>query len=221
MTKSDNRKMFRSGMKVYSRPFYSISRQYVDYLRKELQDCKTVLDLGYGRSSPLQYFSFTYSVGVELFKPYLQETRKARIFDDYIFADIREIEFKEDSFDAVLALDVLEHLTKEDGYRIIRKMQRWARMKVIIFTPNGFVLQNAYDNNPFQIHISGWTTSEFERMGFRVYGVNGWKMLRKEQAELKFKPRVFWQVISEATQKIVCFCPEYAFQLLCIKELVT
>jgi len=55
--------------------------------------------------------------------------------------DVLEIEvhFGWDSFDVVLVFDLIEHITKENGEKLIRQLENIARDKVIIFTPNGFM----------------------------------------------------------------------------------
>ena len=46
-------------------------------LKQELKDCQSVLDLGCGPDSPLQYCTnVQHSVGVEAFQPYLEESKK-------------------------------------------------------------------------------------------------------------------------------------------------
>ena len=192
-----------------------------NYLIKELHDCPTVLDMGCGKDSLIQHCNVSFSVGVELFESYLQESKKKGIHNEYIKADIQKIEFKEKSFDAVLILDVLEHLSKDEGYKLISKAQRWAKKKVIIFTPNGFLYQEDYEQNPLQIHRAGWETHELEKLGFRVYGMCGWKALygynwRLKCTQLRFKPTFLWTAISDITQKITYFSPHYAFELLCV-----
>lgn len=191
---------------------------YTYYLGKELEDCYSILDLGCGSNSPIQYYHFHYSIGVELFEQYIQQSKTRRIHSDYIKADIRKIEFKEKSFDAVLALDVVEHLTKEEGHELIQKMEKWAKKKIIIFTPNGHLHQNGYDDNPLQLHKSGWKVKEFKELGFKVFGINGWKTLRGYRAELRFKPELIWQIISDLTQEITYYYPKFAFQLFCVME---
>jgi len=193
--------------------------QYIDYLRKELSGSGRVLDLGCGRNSPIFFCSILYSVGVEMFEPYLEESKKKGIHNEYIKADIRKIEFKPKSFDAVVALDVLEHLTKEEGLILVKKMENWARKKVIIFTPNGYLWQNGYDNNPLQEHKSGWSVEELEKLGFKVVGINGWRKLRGYRATIKYKPNFLWYRISDLTQKITYYYPKLAFQLFAIKEI--
>lgn len=189
------------------------------YLENELKDCKSVLDLGCGNNSPLQYLSIPYSVGVDIYKPALLESKEKKIHNEYILADITKIEFKEKSFDAIVMIAVLEHLSKEDGLKLIEKMEKWARKKIIIVVPNGFQHQDAYDGNPYQIHRSEWTTKELETLGFRVIGLHGWKALRGELGNIKYKPYSLWLLISDITQKITYHLPNLAATLFAIKNL--
>ena len=186
-------------------------------LKNALANCDTILDLGCGPSSLLQYCNVSFSVGVELFEPYLQETRKKGIHSQYIKADIRRVEFAPKSFDAVIALDVLEHLTKEEGTELLGKMEQWSRKKVIIFTPNGYIWQGGYDNNPLQQHRSGWTVEELKKSGFAVFGINGWKRLRGYKSIIKYKPVFIYSKVSGLTQKITYRFPQLAFQILAVK----
>ena len=211
--------MGKSLRDIVGRIYHTVLPPWLSYLGRELRGCETVLDLGCGRNSTLQYVSVPYSLGIEIFEPYLEESRKRRIHTDYICADINDIEFRENSFDAVLAIELIEHLTKEDGLRLIKKMERWARVKVIIVTPNSFLPQDEYDDNFRQIHLSGWNVREFNGLGYNVYGKGGWKILKREKAELRFKPELFWRIVSDITQKLTRFVPRYAFQLFCVKQL--
>ena len=97
-------------------------------------------------------------------------------------------------------------------------MERWARKKVIITTPNGYIYQHEYDNNPFQEHKSGWTVEELKNLGFKIYGINGWKKLRGYKGIIKYKPIFLWNKISDLTQKVTYYFPNLAFQLLAIKK---
>jgi len=191
---------------------------WLNLIKKELSGCNTVLDLGCGSNSPLQYFNVHFSVGVELYDPYLLETRRKGIHNQYIKADIRKVEFKPRSFDAAIAIELLEHLTKEEGHALIKKMERWARKRVIITTPNGYLWQNGYDDNPLQEHKSGWSVKELQELGFEVYGMNGWKKLMGYKGSIKYKPALSWQGISELTQEIIYFHPRLAFQLFATKQ---
>ncbi len=51
------------------------------------------------------------------------------------------MDFGENSFDAVIMLEVAEHLEEQKVFEVLRKLEKWAREKVIISTPNGFFLK--------------------------------------------------------------------------------
>ena len=61
----------------HNKLFESIFPTHVSVLKKELKDCQSVLDLGCGPDSPLQYCkNIKLSIGVEAFQPYLDESQK-------------------------------------------------------------------------------------------------------------------------------------------------
>jgi len=188
-------------------------------LRRELSYCNTVLDLGCGKNSIVQNCTTSFSVGVDLFEPDLEESKKNGIHNQYIIADINRVEFKPKSFDAILCFEVLEHLTKEEGFYLLSKMEKWAKKKIIITTPNGYIYQNNFDDNPLQEHKSGWRVGDLKKIGFEVYGMQGWKNLRQYMGTIKYKPLLLWTLISILTQNITYRHPKFAFQLFAIKEI--
>jgi len=213
-------------MKIDRAMFPLVRDQYAKALEKECVNCcETLLDVGCGRHSVIHRFSkkLKYTVGVDVFEPAIEESKKLKIHNEYKVMDVTKIcvgrEFQENSFDCVCALDVIEHLTKEAGLKLINSMEKIARKKVIIACPNGFLRQGVYDGNPFQVHISGWEMDEMRNMGYRVVGINGWKYLRGETGKIKWRPRIFWSGISLLSQLIVTNRPSKAFQILCVKDL--
>lgn len=200
--------------------YLSYFPNYIFELEKALADCDTVLDVGCGSNSPLGSIkNKLYSEGVDSFLPSITKSKAQKIHNKYHKMDVLNIDkkFKSNSFDCVIAIDLIEHLTKEDGKKLIKKMEKIARKKVIIFTPNGFLPQGEYDNNPWQVHKSGWTVEEMQKKGYKVIGINGWKPLRGEYAEPKFYPKIIWRIISDLTQVFTRNNPKKAFQILCIK----
>ncbi len=191
------------------------------FLLRELMDCKSILDLGCGNHSmvPSVVPDNVYTVGVEYFKPYYEEAVQEARHKKYINANIMETEFEDKSFDAVVLLDVLEHLTKGEGDELLKRMERWAKKKVIVFTPNGFIPQEGYDSNPFMKHKSGWQAHEFKKMEYQVFGVRGFKFLKKYYWHDECgKPQLLTH-ISDITQVLTYHFPSLAFQLFCRKEL--
>ena len=75
------------------------------------------------------------------------------------------------SVDTVLALDFIEHLSKEDGARFLLEAERVAKGQVVVFTPLGFYPQGVpesgldrwgLDGGEWQAHHSGWNQSDFD-----------------------------------------------------------
>ena len=203
--------------KAYSR----FIPNYYFLLRRETKNCRTVIDLGCGNTSPGKYVKSKnhYWVGVDRFEPYLTQSSYHKIHDKYIKSDILKLKMPAKSFECAMALDVIEHLEKKDGSKLINIMEALASKKIIIFTPNGFLPQKIKNGNIFQEHKSGYSCEEMKKMGFNVYGVNGYKGLRKEEAGFKYSPRWIWFFISELTQFLAYFFPKKAYQIFCVKSI--
>lgn len=190
-------------------------------LDEAVGDCQTLLDVGCGSGSPIRAFSQRlHAVGVDAFEKSLEESRQRKIHQEYVKADIRELgqRFSTESFDSVVALDVIEHLPKEDGFRLLEAMEKIARKRVIVFTPNGFLPQGEFESNPWQVHLSGWTASEMRARGYRVIGLRGWRPLRGEYATIRFRPKFLWLFLSSLTQLWTKNHPDQAFQILCVLD---
>jgi 2-polyprenyl-3-methyl-5-hydroxy-6-metoxy-1,4-benzoquinol methylase len=203
----------------------SLLHTVVFELKNELRDCKSVLDLGCGPDSPVQYCeNIKYKVGVETYTPYLVQSKSKGIHNEYINKRIEDLDFEPKSYDAVVMVEVIEHLTKEEGLRILEKAEKWARKKVIITTPNGFIHQNNLDDNKLQEHLSGWLPEDFKKRGYRVRGLAGLKYLRKEAdhksmddsitSTIRWKPKNLWFGISAASQIFCYYLPDLAFELI-------
>lgn len=196
---------------------------YYKSLEKELADMKTVLDVGCGSWSPLANVKKNfYSVGIDIHKPSIEEIQKKKIHDEYKIGDVLRIDklFKPKSFDAVIALDVVEHFKKKEGLDLIKQMETIAKKKVIILTPYGFTIQHPVDGNPFQAHKSGWEIRDFKKYGYKVYGMRGFRFIRTgEYATIKYKPWLFWGLISTLSQFFTYYFPQSAYQLFAVKTI--
>jgi len=220
--KSWLRTAFAWGGMYTLRPFFPL--QYL--LLRELSGCESVLDLGCGRHSFVPIIpSSIHTVGVELFEPHFQEAVQKGRHREYICGDVTKVSFKEGQFDAVVMLDVIEHLDKAEGEALMARMEKWARKKVILFTPNGFLHQHEYAGNPLLEHRSGWTVSDFKKKGYRVHGVRGFKALRGEDHhhddddhEHHHGPS-FRETLADLTQVVSYHIPEHAFQLFAVKDI--
>jgi hypothetical protein len=202
--------------------FGRLHDHYERMLEKECEGSKTLLDVGCGSDSPVKRFSrrMEQTTGIDAFQPSLERSRAAGIHHEYRLMNAMDIarEFPERSFDVVLACDLIEHLEKSDGLRLLEMMERLARKKVIVYTPNGFLEQREYDGNRYQVHLSGWEVEEMQERGYRVNGIMGWKPLRGEFAAVRLWPGGFWGRVSLLTQGMTYERPKRAFALLCVKE---
>jgi len=192
------------------------------FLENELKNCSRILDLGCGPSSPLGRITNKlkpnlYSVGIDNFNPYLEENKQNKIHSEYIRKNILDIDFKDNSFDCVLLIDVVEHLRKEDFLKLLPKLEKISK-KIIIITPNGFIEQEEYDNNKYQIHQSGWTENDLSSLNFRCFGMSGLKFLRGKLAVAKIKPLIIGNLICNITEPLIYKKPKYAYHLMCVKN---
>jgi predicted TPR repeat methyltransferase len=195
---------------------------YAVLIEHAVGEAGSLLDVGCGTRSPVLSFCRRPAriVGVEAHEPSAELARATGLYDELVVADARALDalFDPSSFDAVLAVDLLEHLERDEGYALLAAMEQLARERVVLFTPNGFVAQREREGNPFQIHRSGWTADELRRLGYRVVGVHGLRFLRGEEACIRWRPRRGWALAADLTQPLARRAPALAYHLLAIKD---
>jgi hypothetical protein len=209
------RRFIRVWMPIYGRLFPN----WYTILARQLRGCSTLLDLGCGFNSPTQYCGAFFSVGVDEYEPYLHESRRRGIHSQYLQGDIRKVEFKPKSFDAVIGIGILDRLTMEEGSELLEKMQTWARKRIVVTALNG---QKEYSNSESVIERSSgyhWSAKELKSLQFAVFGTCGWKRLRTLDGSLKNKPEFLWALVSSLTQKIAYSFPLISYQLLAVKKI--
>lgn len=183
-----------------------------------LSGCQSVLDVGCGTGSILEALPrLSHSVGLDAHVPALRASRERSVHDEYVEAHATEMPFADNSFDAVIMFDLIEHLVPSAGGAALREAERVARLRVVVFTPNGFVPQDGYDGNPLQVHRSGWSTADFEERGYVVSGMKGLRFLRGRLSEPR-KPRVVTRPLLSASQLVVQRRPRHAYSLLAVKS---
>jgi SAM-dependent methyltransferase len=193
----------------------------VKELRSVLAGCQTVLDVGCGNFSPMRFLPGIHLVGVDGYARALEEAQKNGTHDEYVLGDVKRIGelFRNRQFDACVALDVIEHLSKEDGWKLSEAMERLGTRRVVIHTPNGFLPQQSHEGD-LQEHLSGWTAQEMRGEGYQVFGMYGPKSLRGEYHHIKYQPRIFWLMVSFVVQFIYSRNhPDSAAAIFCVKKL--
>lgn len=194
-------------------------------VRHHLANAKTVLDIGCGDGALMVKVNYDkkYEVtGVDLYRPSLRKAKGTGVYKKTVLSDLKKLKFKQKSFDVVLASQVIEHISKKDGLKIISSMEKIARDKVIISTPNGFVPFEPFeskDDNPLQNHRSGWEIKEMQKLGYKVYGQGSNFIYRSTGLLYRFrKLKNILVFISYLLSPIVYFYPNSSFIIVAIKN---
>lgn len=138
---------------------------------------RTVLDVACGLSLKSQYVEADVRVGFDLHRPYLEQARKQSPEVPWIpvQGDVTKISevFLPNSFDLVMALDIIEHVEKDQALKLLRDLEEIARVAVVIETPRGFLPQNldilGFDQHHLQTHRCGFEVEELEALGYQVF----------------------------------------------------
>lgn len=144
-------------------------------------DCQGLVDLGAGNGQFSGPLKVPHRAAVELYRPYVEHIRK--IYPDMLvfMADARTwiAERSDASIDAVLAINLIEHMTKEEGERLLVNALRVARRQLIVYTPNGFQAQHPsevlpeFGPNSLQEHLSGWTRDDLRLFEIELVEIDG------------------------------------------------
>jgi tetratricopeptide (TPR) repeat protein len=100
--------------------------------------------------------------GIELFEPYIQNHQRS-LYSSISIGDIRELASRVDNYELIIAGDVIEHLDKEDGERVIEQLYDKATRALLVNIPLG----EGWDHpechgNPGELHRSQWSVEDFD-----------------------------------------------------------
>lgn len=103
--------------------------------------------------------------GVEIYEPYVQQWHHA-IYDTIHIGDIRTLAAELPLYELVYFGDVLEHMPKEDGRKLLVEMKY---KTAIVSTPAGKTIMNRGKPNPYLDHKCLWTAADFGRHARVLY----------------------------------------------------
>jgi len=188
---------------------------------------KRILDVGCGNGRPMKFINRNRqfeAIGIDIFEPYVEQCRKEGFYNDCIVDDIRNLNqhFEKKSVDIVLCLEVVEHLDKEDGIRLIKDMEKIARRQVIISTPVGTFRQTSPESkaNPHQRHRATWSPREFRAMGYKVRGSGVYRINDERSLLSCFPLKPLGYLIYVLAGPFVYFIPKISCHMVCTKNLL-
>jgi hypothetical protein len=119
----------------------------------------------------------TKLIGIEVFRGY--DNPVWSVYSGLIIADVREaiksIILSGEKYELVLMIDVLEHLTREDGLKLLSQLKQIGRD--VIFTYSN-CHQEGVCSNQYENHISKWELQDFDYLDAKVLAQGeGWGLL--------------------------------------------
>jgi SAM-dependent methyltransferase len=136
------------------------------------RDVDSVLDLGcgVGRTGFLLWENEIgrTRVGAELDPEYVERARSLGVYDRVDELDVTNGlgAFEDDSFDAVLCVQLLTVLDKSDGRRLLAEAERVARKRVVAVVELRKELRTR--DRPNENDRSLWTLSDLHELGYRT-----------------------------------------------------
>ena len=164
-------------------------------------------------------------IGIERHPGNATFCRSTGLYKDVIVGDaLMALQSMEsNSYDTVLAVDIVEHFEREQGALLLDEIERVASSMVIVSTPN-FPNYRKGDTgitgyNEWEHHLSEWTIHDFKGRGYRVRGVK--HRLHDKLYRLRGMYRLLHKVplIDELLDTVAGRWPRIAHTLLAWKEM--
>lgn len=120
--------------------------------------CRCHLDMGHSLSS-----SEPHRIRVDAVEAYEGNINPMYdcIYDNTYRGDARDVVPALGSYDVIICGDMIEHLEKEDAWKLIRAMQDKAKMMLVVSLPFGECPQEASYGNEYEVHRAVWRPSDF------------------------------------------------------------
>jgi len=113
-------------------------KYYIELISKYVESGKTILDAGCGTGLSTQLIANRgyIAIGIDISSLFLKNAQNENI--PYIVGDVTRMSFKDESFDAVASIELLEHVVKPQD--ALNEMKRILKKggKLIIHAPNLF-----------------------------------------------------------------------------------
>jgi hypothetical protein len=204
-------------LRVYLHQDYDYKR----WLKRDLANCESILELGCGSNSPILQIGYGPKTdAIDIWPPYIFAHNQKKDYRNCTLCNIMDYQFSEKQYDAVVITDVMEHLDKDMviGTGLFGKMELLAKKKVIIFAPNGYIDNDEVDGDPYQKHISAWQPSDYTSHGYKVKGATSIKWILGKAAMPKYHPYSIFAIIAMLSQPFIFNRPNIAWHSYAVKE---
>ncbi|MBS7270672.1 MAG: class I SAM-dependent methyltransferase [Candidatus Freyarchaeota archaeon] len=143
----------------------------LELLPKNLQDM-VIFDVGCGCGEwgfliRTRKLGFPYIIGTDIWRPHLERLRNLKVYNELLQVKIPHIPLREKSVDIALACELLEHLPKSDGHRLLEELDRISTKQIIVSYPLNWPQEEIY-GNPYEKHISEWLPNELAKYNYKV-----------------------------------------------------
>lgn len=151
---------------------------YDQEIQSRISPCDRLIDVGPG-IRPFDGFLAETHLCIEPHGEYVEVLSRMGypIIQDIAYTALPTLR----NFEVILFIDVIEHMTKEDGLTCLTFAKVLATKQVVVFTPLGFMEQGVGEGGldawgmyggHWQTHKSGWTPDEFS--GWDIYVGKGY-----------------------------------------------
>jgi len=201
---------------------------YSWYLRILADSPKTVLDMGCGDGTLMEGIAGENwrITGIDIYEKDISNAEKKGIYEKLIKGDlvkvVKKLVTQKQKYDLVFCSQVIEHITKQEGEKLLDLSEKLAKKRIYFGTPRGFMRQPEVflKGNPYQYHKSGWSIKDFTSSGYRVYGI-GFNPVWTEKGLGRSKNKLVFLVaslVSYVLAPIIFFAPELASGIMAVKD---
>ncbi len=142
-------------------------------VQDEITEEDSVISLGCGILQEIGGLKCKSLKGFDIYEPYVSNSKQKGY--DVECKDITKMEYPKDSYDVVLALDILEHLKFDDVNKLIPLLKQMAKKKVLVYTPTKFYnnfsygfLGNQINTNPIE-WLNDSKESPYYHLGVNIH----------------------------------------------------